>query len=121
VVVARAGSAGVEANLDGYGQPEAPQLRGWGEKTTRQGVLQKEADELLGRHSHHLAERVAVAGPGEGDLAIIESEQFQGVAERAGCAAPKKGRVVEVMRRCRREISIVWLYCKPKSGAPTVR
>jgi len=33
VVVARAGSAGVEANLGGDGQPEAPQLHGWGEKS----------------------------------------------------------------------------------------
>ena len=40
-----------------------------------QGVLQEEANELLGRHGHHLVEGVAVVGPGEGDFAIIEGEQ----------------------------------------------
>ena len=41
---------------------------------------------------------------------------YQGVAERADCAAPRKGRAVEVMRRCRRENFIVRLYCKPKGA-----
>jgi len=44
-------------------------------ETTRQGVLQEEADELLGRHPHHFVKRVAVVGPGKGDLAVLEGQQ----------------------------------------------
>ena len=44
-------------------------------ETSGQGVLQEEADELLGRHPHHLVEGVAVVGPSEGDLAVLEGQQ----------------------------------------------
>jgi len=43
-------------------------------ETGRQGVLQEEADELLRGYGHDFAERVAVVGPGKGDLAVLEGE-----------------------------------------------
>jgi len=44
-------------------------------ETRGQGVLQEEADELLGGHGHHLAKRVTVVSPGKRDMAVLEGEQ----------------------------------------------
>ena len=44
-------------------------------ETGGQGVLQEKADKLLGGNRHELAQRVAVVGPGKGDLAVLERDQ----------------------------------------------
>ena len=41
----------------------------------RQSVLQEEADELFGGDGHHLANRVAVVGPGKRDLAVLKGQE----------------------------------------------